>query len=131
MDNLSSLLARNYSIEDKALYDKFVSEHDYEWEQLNELTDCREEKFGLEKLYAFCALDGIKIKSVDVTGDSNRTRTNICFEYKWIPSDGSVPRWDTGFLYLYSENEAQVIAEVISTVHSIRFFLNGKNVNEL
>lgn len=132
MENLSSLLKRNYSLEDSMLYDRFISEQDYTWEQLNELTDSGNERFGLEKLYALCALDGIKIKGVSVSAsDSRPPRTSICYEYKWIPSDGNAPRWDTGYLVCNTDVESRVIRDVICAVRATRHFLKGKKVNEL
>lgn len=82
---------------------------------------------GVDRLRAFCALDGIKVTGLQ---DSNDV-TTVTYEYKWVPSDGGAPRWDPGVVVVNTTDEKSFLIQVIMAVYRTRFHLYNKKVHIL
>lgn len=132
MDDLVSFASEfrgGEKLENQILFKKAHEEYDKLDAALSLITresDC------IQKLLAYCALDGIKITSVCM----NDTETVITYEYKWVPSDGGAPRWDTGvtstcITSTRTEDAEGLVADVIRNVFWIRYYLKGRKAHVL
>lgn len=127
MDDLVSFASEfsdGEKLENQILFKKAYEEYNKLDEALSLIT--RENNYS-QKLLAYCALDGIKITSVCIS----ETETVITYEYKWVPSDGGAPRWDTGVVSSCTDNAEGLVVDVIREVFWIRYYLKGRKTHVL
>lgn len=127
MDDLMSFVSKfsdGGKLENQILFKKAHEEYNKLDAALSLIT---RESNCIQKLLAYCALDGIKITSVCM----DDTETVITYEYKWVPSDGGAPRWDTGVTSTCTEDAEGLVADVIRNVFWIRYYLKGRKTHVL